>query len=81
MALSSVYIFLYFSDVVIGFSVGEALTATERINTSILVCPQILQGVLERDVSVHASTQDNSAMGIDTAEREREREVYWLQFS
>ena len=50
-------------DVVIGFPSGSSLTVTERINTSVGVCPQILQGTLERDVTVIASTMDISATG------------------
>ena len=42
---------------------GASLTATERINTTVNVCPQILQGALERSVSVYASSMDLSAMG------------------
>lgn len=51
-------------DVVIGFPPGSSLTATESINVSVSVCPQILQGILERKVSVFASTMDITAKGI-----------------
>ena len=48
---------------VIGFPVGSSLTATERIDTSIHICPQIIEGVLEREVTVFASTMDITALG------------------
>ena len=47
----------------IGFLVGAFLTATERVNMTVNVCPQILEGTLERDVSVFATTMDMSARG------------------
>ena len=52
------------SDVVIGFQPGLSLTVTESINVSASVCPQILQGILEREVSVFASSMDITARGI-----------------
>ncbi len=42
---------------------GASLTAIERINTTVNVCPQLLQGILERSVSVYATSMDMSAMG------------------
>ena len=51
----------------IGFPFGSSLTVTERINTSVSVCPQILQGTLERDVTVIATTMDISAIGTKFA--------------
>ena len=51
------------TDVVIGFPMGASLTATERVNMTVNVCPQILEGTLERDVSVFATTMDMSARG------------------
>ena len=47
----------------IGFPMGASLSVTERINMTVSVCPQILQGTLERSVSVYATTEDLSAMG------------------
>ena len=52
-----------FIVVVIGFPMGASLMATEWINTTVNVCPQILQGILERPVSVYATSMDLSAMG------------------
>ena len=52
-----------FTVVVIGFPVGASLRVTERINTTVNVCPRILQGTLERAVSVFAASMDLSAMG------------------
>ena len=49
--------------VVIGFPMGASLTATERINSTVNVCPQILQGVLERPVSVYATSMELTAIG------------------
>ena len=48
---------------------GASLTATERINSVVNVCPQILQGVLERPVSVYATSVNLSAMGNYVTER------------
>ena len=49
---------------------GTSLTTTERINSTVNVCPQILQGILERPVSVYATSMDLSAMGnYDTEDR------------
>jgi hypothetical protein len=52
-----------FIVVVIGFPMGASLTVTERINSTVNVCPQILQGILERPVSVYATSTDLLAMG------------------
>ena len=49
--------------VVIGFPMGASLMATERINSTVNVCPQILQGVLERSVSVYATSMELTAIG------------------
>ncbi len=57
---------LYFSwllVVVIGFPLGATLNATEGVTTTVNVCPQLLEGTLERDVSLFASTLDMSAKG------------------
>ena len=62
----------YFCDlivVVIGFPMGASLMATEWINSVVNVCPQILQGVLERPVSVYATSVNVSAMGNYDTER------------
>ena len=48
----------------IGFPTGASLTVTERVNMTVNVCPQILEGTLERDVSVFATTIDMSARGL-----------------
>ncbi len=48
---------------VIGFPLGAALNATEGVTTTVNVCPQLLEGTLERDVSVFATTSDMSAKG------------------
>ena len=58
-----------FIVVVIGFPMGASLTATEGINSAVNVCPQILQGVLERPVSVYATSVELSAMGNYDTER------------
>ena len=54
---------IMYTDVVIGFPPESSLTVTEGINISISVCPQILQGSLERGVSVYATSMDISARG------------------
>jgi hypothetical protein len=57
---------IYFSwllVVVIGFPLGATLNATEGVTTTVNVCPQLLEGTLERDVSVFATTLDMSARG------------------
>ena len=51
------------AGVIIGFPIGEVLTVTEGNEGNIMVCPEILDGVLERDVSVFASTLDVTARG------------------
>ena len=50
--------------VVIGFPLGAILSATEGITTTVSICPQILEGTLERNVSVNARTSDISARGM-----------------
>ena len=46
----------------IGFPTGVSeLNATEGITVPINVCPQVLEGTLERQVSVFARTTDLSA--------------------
>ena len=55
--------FCDFTDVVIGFLMGASSTVTERVNMTVNVCPQILEGTLERAVSVYATTMDMSARG------------------
>ena len=57
------FLFVSTAGVIIGFPVGEALTVTEGIDGDIMMCPEILEGVLERDVSVFASTLDVTATG------------------
>ena len=49
--------------VVIGFPIGAMLNATEGVTTTINVCPQLLEGTLEREVSIFATTSDMSARG------------------
>ena len=51
------------SDVVIGFPVGATVNVTERISINANICPQILEGTLERQVSVFATTMDGTAIG------------------
>jgi hypothetical protein len=63
MMCSSIIFSYDFIVVVIGFPMGASLTATERINTTVNVCPQILQGILERSVSVYATSMGLSATG------------------
>ena len=53
------------TDVVIGFPLGASITVTERINASFNICPQILEGSLERDVSIIATSMDISAIGTE----------------
>lgn len=48
----------------IGFPIGSTLNATEGITTTVNVCPQLLEGTLERQVSVNVTTSDISARGI-----------------
>ena len=49
--------------VVIGFPLGATLNATEGMDTTVNVCPRLLEGTLERQVSVFATTFDMSARG------------------
>ena len=49
----------------IGFPLGASITVTERINASFNICPQILEGSLERDVSIFATSMDISAAGTE----------------
>lgn len=62
-----IYSFFFFHVlfvvVVIGFPSGAILNATEGITTTVNVCPQLLEGTLERHVSVFATTLDISARG------------------
>ena len=51
------------AGVSIGFPKGENFTVTEGNEGAIMVCCEILDGVLERDVSVFASTSDITATG------------------
>ena len=39
------------------------MNATEGVTTTVNVCPQLLEGTLERQVSVFATTSDISAIG------------------
>ena len=48
---------------VIGFPIGATLTATEGTTTTVNVCPQLLEGTLEREVTVLATSVDLSARG------------------
>lgn len=52
-----------FTDVVIGFSAEATQNITEGGSALVNVCPQILEGTLEREVSVFATTVDISARG------------------
>lgn len=71
MRLNSLYYysfrFITFSSwylvVVIGFPLEAVLNATEGVTTTVNVCPQLLEGTLERQVSVFATTSDVSARG------------------
>ena len=54
---------MVFTDVVIGFPMRASLTVTERVNMTVNVCLQILEGTLERTVSMFATTIDMSARG------------------
>lgn len=47
----------------IGFPIGATLSVTEGITTTVHVCPQILEGILDRQISVNATTSDISARG------------------
>ena len=49
--------------VVIGFPLGATLNATEGMDTTVNVCPPLLAGTLERQVSVFVTTFDMSARG------------------
>jgi hypothetical protein len=49
--------------VVISFPLGAVLNATEGVTTAVNVCPQLLEGELERQVSVFATTSNISAKG------------------
>ena len=48
---------------VIGFSADIIQNVTEGSSAAVNVCPQILEGLLEREVSVFATTVDISARG------------------
>ena len=48
---------------VIGFPAEATLNVTEGGSAFANVCPQILEGTLEREVSVFATTVDISARG------------------
>ena len=48
---------------VIGFPLGAVLNATEGVTSTVIVCPELLEGTLEREVSVFASTSAMSAKG------------------
>ena len=39
------------------------MNATEGVTTTVNVCPQLMEGTLEREVSVFATTSDISARG------------------
>lgn len=54
---------LSFLVVVIGFPTQATLNATEGTTTTVNVCPQLLEGTLERQVSVLATTSDLTARG------------------
>ena len=57
--------FQFSSVVAIGFPTGGTLlSVTEGLTTTVSVCPQVLEGSLERQVSVFATTADISASGI-----------------
>ena len=53
------------SVVAIGFPTGATLNATEEMTTTVNICPQLLEGTLEMEVSVNATTSDISARGIN----------------
>ena len=48
---------------IIGFSAEATQNVTEGRSAVVNICPQILEGTLERDVSVFATTVDVSARG------------------
>lgn len=48
---------------VIGFSAQATQNVTEGGSATVNACPQILEGTLERNVSVFATTVDISARG------------------
>lgn len=55
----------FLTDVQIGFSMAEILlNVTEDVDDTINVCTDILNGTLERNVSVIVSTTDLTAQGI-----------------
>ena len=51
------------TGVTIGFPLGQTLNVTEGNENTISVCPEILEGVLERAVTVFASTSNMTATG------------------
>jgi hypothetical protein len=57
------HFFSWLLVVVIGFPLGATLNATEGVTTTVNVCPQLLEGTLERQVSVFATTSAMSAKG------------------
>ena len=64
--LTSIFMFVqcsWFLVVAIGFPVGAVVNATEGVTTTVNVCPQLMEGTLEREVSVFATTSDISARG------------------
>ena len=48
---------------VIGFSANITQNITEGGSAAVSVCPQVLEGTLEKEVSVFATTVDISAKG------------------
>lgn len=48
-------------DITVGFNAGTPSFVTEGLNHTLKLCPEILNGSLERDVTVFASTRDITA--------------------
>ena len=67
--LYCISIFQFSSVVAIGFPIGSTLSVTEGLTTTVSACPQVLEGTLERQVSVFATTADISASGIVISNR------------
>ena len=61
--MSVQFFFIWYLVVVIGFPLGAIVNATEGVTTTVNVCPQLMEGTLEREVSVFATTSDVSARG------------------
>lgn len=56
-------IFFILIDITVGFASDTPNTAIEGLNLTLMLCPKILNGSLEKDVFVFATTMDITAKG------------------